>query len=345
MVEQTRALVLHDGRGAAPADRMRGWTDMPADARRRRAMAAALAHDATELWSLADVYLTLKGRAAAATSERTRERYREAIAHLIADWATVSMLHPDAPNDDNTGAAWVAALQAGTGGRAGYQPSTVQVHLAAGRLLYRALRWARATMADPFGETRAPRDSTASWEKRAAYGEDEVTALLAVIDRHDSEGGPAAKTMARLDRVLVLLGAHGALRASEMLGLRWADVNMTTKDLVITHGKGDKRRTVVLSKGLRQALAAIPHAQADEYVLPYRTRQAAWYRIKRLAEEAGVAERGLHSLRHTAGTRLYAQTHDLLQVAAQLGHAHVATSQTYAKRDRSELHESVGEWA
>lgn len=79
--------------------------------------------------------------------------------------------------------------------------------------------------------------------------------------------------------------------------------------------------------------------------MPYRTRQAAWYRIKRLAAEAGVAERGLHSLRHTAGTRLYGQTHDLLQVAAQLGHAHVETSRTYAKRDRSELHQSVGEWS
>jgi len=344
MVEQTRALVLHDGRGAAPADRMKGWSGLPADARRRRAMAAALAHDTDALWSLADAYLTLKGRAGIGTSDRTRARYREAIAHLIADWATVSILQPDAATGTDAGAAWVATLQAGTGGRAGYQPSTVQVHLAAGRLLYRALRWTRATTADPFGETRAPHDSTASWEKRAAYGEDEVSALLAVIDRHDGEGGPAAKTMARLDRVLVLLGAHGALRASEMLGLRWSDVNMMTKELVITHGKGAKARTVVLSKGLRRALTAVGHAQGDEYVLPYRTRQAAWYRIKRLAEEAGVAERGLHSLRHTAGTRLYGQTHDLLQVAAQLGHAHVETSRTYAKRDRSELHQSVGEW-
>ncbi len=344
MVEQTRALVLHDGRGGDAVDRMKGWSGLPADARRRRAMAAALAHDATELWSLVDAYITLKGRAGIGTSDRTRARYREAIAHLIADWGTVSILQPDAATDTDAGAAWVATLQAGTGVRAGYQPSTVQVHLAAGRLLYRALRWSKATTADPFGETRAPRDSTASWEKRAAYGEDEVAALLAVIDRREAEGGPAAKTMARLDRILVLLGAHGALRASEMLGLRWADVNMTTKELVITHGKGDKRRTVVLSKGLRQALTAIPYEHRGEHVLPYRTRQAAWHRIKRLAEEAGVAERGLHSLRHTAGTRLYGQTHDLILVAAQLGHAHVETSRTYAKRDRSELHQSVGEW-
>jgi len=344
MVEQTRALVLHDGRGAAPADRMKGWSDMPADARRRRAMAAALAHDTDALWSLADAYLTLKGRVGAGTSEKTRARYREAITHLIADWSTVSMLQPDASTDADAGAAWVATLQAGTGGRAGYQPSTVQVHLAAGRLLYRALRWARATAADPFGETRAPRDGTAAWEKRAAYGEDEVSALLAVIDRHEAEGGPAARTMARLDRVLVLLGAHGALRASEMLGLRWSDINMATKELVITHGKGDRARTVVLSKGLRAALTAVPREQRGEYVLPYRSRQSGWYRIKKIAQEAGVAERGLHSLRHTAGTRLYGQTHDLLQVAAQLGHAHVETSRTYAKRDRSELHQSVGEW-
>ncbi len=340
MIEHTRALVLHDGRGADPADRMTGWSDMLPDARRRRAMAAALTHDAAELWSLADAYLSLKGRAGIATSEKTRERYHEAVAHLIADWPTVDLLHPA----DNAGEAWVATLQAGTSGRGAYQPSTVQVHLAAGRLLYRALRWARATTTDPFGDARAPHDNTASWDKRAAYSEGEVSALLAVIDRHEVEGGPAAQTMARLDRVLVLLGAHGALRATEMLGLRWSDVNLTTKELIVAHGKGDKRRTVVLSKGLQQALMSASRDQWGVYVLPYRTRQAAWYRVRQLAREAGVAERGLHSLRHTAGTRLYGQTHDLLQVAAQLGHAHVQTSQTYAKRDRSELHQSVGEW-
>jgi integrase/recombinase XerC len=340
MVEQTRALVLHDGRGGDAVDRMKVWKTMARDECRRRAMAAALAHDTDELWSLADAYLTLKGRAGTRTSEKTRERYHGAIDDLVDGWATVDMLHPD----EDAGQAWVSTLQASTAARGAYQPSTIRVYLAAGRLLYRALRWARATTADPFGEARAPHDSTASWEKRAAYGEDEVSALLAVIDRREAEGGPAAKTMARLDRVLVLLGAHGALRASEMLGLRWSDINMTTKELVVAHGKGDKLRTVVLSKGLRQALAAIPHEHRGEYVLPYRTRQAAWYRVKRLAEEAGVAERGLHSLRHTAGTRLYGQTHDLLQVAAQLGHAHVETSRTYAKRDRSELHQSVGEW-
>jgi len=340
MVEQTRALVLHDGRGADPADRMKGWSDMLPDARRRRAMAATLDHNSAELWSLADAYLTLKGRSGIGTSERTRKRYREAIGNLVTDWTTVSMLHPA----EDAGEAWVADLQAGKAGRGTYEPSTISLYLAAGRLLYRALRWAKATPDDPFGETRAPRDSTASWEKRGAYGNDEVDALLAVIARQEAEGGPAAKTMARYDRVLVLLGAHGGLRASEMLGLRWTDVNMTTKELVVAHGKGNKSRTVVLSKGLRLALAAIPHEYRAEYVLPYRTRQAAWYRIKRLAEEAGVAERGLHSLRHTAGTRLYGQTHDLLQVAAQLGHAHISTSQAYAKRDRSTLHESVGEW-
>jgi len=341
MSDETRALVLHDGRGAAPADRMKGWVDMPPDARRRRAMAAALAHDTTELWSLADAYLSLKGRAGVTTAAKTRERYHGAIDELIADWATAAMLHPA----DDAGDAWVAGLKAGTPTRDAYKPSTIGVCLAAGRLLYRALRWARATTADPFGEARPPRDSTAAWEKRAAYGEDEVSAMLAVIDRRAAEGGPAVQTMARLDRVMVLLGAHGALRASEMLELRWSNVNLTTQELLIAHGKGHKRRTVVLSKGLGQALAAIPHAQADAYVLPYRTRQAAWYRIKRIAEEAGVAERGLHSLRHAAGTRVYAQTHDIVQVAAHLGHAHVETSRTYAKRDRSELHQSVGEWA
>jgi integrase/recombinase XerC len=51
--------------------------------------------------------------------------------------------------------------------------------------------------------------------------------------------------------------------------------------------------------------------------------------------------RGVHLLRHTAGTRYYQGLRDLYAVATLLGHADVNTSAIYAKMDREELRRRV----
>src|SRR5919206_673314 len=105
------------------------------------------------------------------------------------------------------------------------------------------------------------------------YAEDEVAALLlAACDP--------------LDTVLVLLGAHAGLRAQECTDLRWADVHLARRDLVVRRGKGGKQRVVALSATLRQALQALER-RADGYVLPYRTAGSAWRHMQALCRAAG----------------------------------------------------------
>jgi integrase/recombinase XerC len=214
--------------------------------------------------------------------------------------------------------------------RSGLAAGTIQGRLAAARGLYAALRWCRAVSVDPFLECRAPRDPTPPWEKRMPYADDEVAALL-----------QAARDPA--DRVLVLLGAHAGLRAQECAGLRWADVHLARRDLVVRHGKGGRQRVVALSATLRQALQRLPRRE-DGYVFAYRTAASSWQHMQVLCAQAGVSAKGMHALRHAAGTRLYAETHDLEATARHLGHAKLETTRIYAKWSDRQLRETIGRW-
>ncbi len=86
----------------------------------------------------------------------------------------------------------------------------------------------------------------------------------------------------------------------------------------VRQGKGGQARTVAMSTSLKQALQTLPQ-NPDGWVLPYRAPPRAWRHITTVCNTAGVAPKGMHSLRHAAGTRLCAETHDLEETARHLG--------------------------
>ena len=186
-------------------------------------------------------------------------------------------------------------------------------------------------MIDPCADCHVPHDPTPPWDKRMPYNDDDLAAMLqATADNPDNHA-------------LILLGAHAALRASECVNLRWADVNLTGRDLTIRHGKGGKARTVAMSTSLKQALQTLSR-NPDGWVLPYRAPQSAWRHITAVCDRAGVAPKGMHSLRHSAGTRLFAETHDLEETARHLGHVKLETTRIYAKWSDKRLRETLSRW-
>ena len=52
--------------------------------------------------------------------------------------------------------------------------------------------------------------------------------------------------------------------------------------------------------------------------------------MQALCRAADVTPKGVHALRHSAGTRLYAETHDLEATARHLGHSKLETTRIYA---------------
>lgn len=325
--EGGQSLVRYEGEGL---DRARGWVAMGDGERKRRAMEAAVTRDADALLSLAESWLLLHGRREGQTRPLTVAAYRQGIRALLAAWSATPLLTATG----NDAALWLRRIQGRAGAPA--KASTLIRYRAAGRVLYSALRWAGATTSDPFADARVASDPTPVDERRHPYADEAVEQLVAHATGDDL--------------ALVLLGAHAGLRVAEALALTWADVALDAAQLTVVSGKGGKRRTVALSASLVAALRTLQQTgertvgARDRYVLPYRTAISARRRLRLLCQRAVVEYRGMHSLRHSAGTRLYAETHDLDTTAHHLGHSSIETTRIYAKWSDKTLKTTMGTW-
>ncbi len=146
--------------------------------------------------------------------------------------------------------------------------------------------------------------------------------------------------------ILCLAGMAG-LRACEIAGLRWEDVDRTQMQLRVIHGKGGRERAIPLSPGLLDRLGAIPPPHRGP-VIKRRDGQAGPnlpHTVSHISNlwlhEAGFAE-SLHQLRHRFGTQLLeASGGDLRTVQEAMGHASPATTAIYTKVNPARMRSAV----
>jgi integrase/recombinase XerC len=319
-----------------PLAQAESWANLNEEDLRRRAMVAANTKDANELWELTQAYLFLHGTKGGKASHCTLESYKRCIVELVEYWQRENLLRPSR----DAGVLYVRRLETTPNPRTGkpLNSSTIEVKLAAARTLYKALRWANATEANPFENVSPAPDPTPDWEKRKPYSVDDVEKLLELAD----------PTMS----VIVLLGAHAGLRISEMCNLKWSDIHWSKSSFAVI-GKGGKKASVTMSAKLEVALKELRKIpdhrkrfkRSADHVLPWnpkRTRQC----FQALCNKAGVTynEKAVHGLRHGAGTRYYAQTKDLGRVASHLRHENIQTTRIYAKLADEAVKDDLKDW-
>jgi integrase len=174
--------------------------------------------------------------------------------------------------------------------------------------------------------------------------------------------GPApprpADVLGPVLRPLILAAAMSGLRQSELLGLRWRDIDWTAQRLRVrntyvrgehsTDGKSDlsTRRSVPMTDRLARELDRWRRRSAfkgdDELVFAHPQtgapldRSKASRRFKAACRRAGVREVRFHDLRHTFATRLAATGQPLRTIQEFLGHADGKTTERYAHYAPSE---------
>ncbi|WP_149590027.1 tyrosine-type recombinase/integrase [Tabrizicola flagellatus] len=168
----------------------------------------------------------------------------------------------------------------------------------------------------------------------------EIEVLLAAPDRATWTG--------RRDTALFGLAVQTGLRASELIGLTFADVHLGAGAHVSCTGKGRKQRITPLTSGtvalLRAWLAERAGGPADP-LFPTRTghalsRDALEHRLSRYVADASAhcpaLERKrvtMHVLRHSAAMRLLQAGIDTSVIALWLGHEQIETTQIYLHAD------------
>ena len=144
--------------------------------------------------------------------------------------------------------------------------------------------------------------------------------------------------------VLVLL-YFGGLRAAELAGLNWGDLQEKgDKGLIVVHGKRNKTRSVVLPVSVWQEVTALrEEASKDEPVFAsYKWHRSAsrgghlkpqqiWHIVKDAAERAGLGtDVSPHWLRHAHISHSLDRNVPVHLVQASVGHSSLATTGRYA---------------
>jgi site-specific recombinase XerD len=148
------------------------------------------------------------------------------------------------------------------------------------------------------------------------------------------------------DRVVALLPYYAGLRLGEVVALDLDDVQLSARKGVITvrSGKNRKYREIPVHAGLHEHLKlwinderlAWPGADSPALLLNQRggrlSHRGAHNILLAIAEEAAITAdfTGGHVLRHTFGTRLVREGHDIVLVAELMGHARLETTRAYS---------------
>src|SRR5271165_5871768 len=184
-------------------------------------------------------------------------------------------------------------------------------------------------------------DSPKQWKVLPkALARDEMETMLRSPQDRPRRNGREAEAIVARDRAMLEVFYAGALRVSEMVGVKLEDLKLDL-GYVLVRGKGDKERIVPLGRSAQEILAAYMK-NARPVLMGERTspllflgrgarkltRQRVWQMVRAASSSMG-RNASPHMLRHSCATHMVEGGADLRTVQTILGHADISTTQVY----------------
>jgi integrase len=186
---------------------------------------------------------------------------------------------------------------------------------------------------------------------------EELGRLGATLRQAETVGLPWKKGGRTLYRRVVTgaieLLLYTGCRLSEVLNLRWENVDFDTGVITLSETKSGRPQLVTINAPARQVLKTLAAAEKSEWVLPSVSSakrpiskagiEAAWLRIRMVAQIEDVR---LHDLRHTVGTYAGQSGANAFLVRDLLRHKNLAMTGRYVNRSDNPvrtLSDQVGE--
>jgi integrase len=164
--------------------------------------------------------------------------------------------------------------------------------------------WGFVLPGNPVRQIKLPRPSNPR-ERRATAGE--LERLLAACEVTSSRWLPA----------VIQLAVETGMRRSELLAMRWADVDMVARTVLLRNTKNGLPRTVPLSPRALEIIRDTPRFGDTVFTVSANALRLAWQRLMRRAEVSGLR---FHDLRHEAVSRFFEKGLNMPEVAAISGH-------------------------
>jgi len=151
------------------------------------------------------------------------------------------------------------------------------------------------------------------------------------------------------DRLVLELLYGTGIRLSELLGLKWEDVNLNEAKILVL-GKRNKQRWLPLHQNLIELIkqykisieTQLPNLSVNSLILTDKGQEAYPVFIQRLVRGklSGATtekKKSPHVLRHTFATHLLNAGADINSIKVLLGHSSLAATQVYTHNSVSKL--------
>ena len=124
-------------------------------------------------------------------------------------------------------------------------------------------------------------------------------------------------------------------RKSELLRIKWDDINWQRKEVVLKDTKNGKTHYIPLSKAAIETLQQLPRVENNPFVFCGKKQgqhlvniEKPWRRIRKAA---GLSDVRLHDLRRTVGSYLAQSGNSLHLIGKILNHSDTSTTAIYAR--------------
>jgi integrase len=167
---------------------------------------------------------------------------------------------------------------------------------------------------------------------------DEIEKLLKVIDNLPRNTGVYLKP-------IVILALNTGLRKSEILQLRWRNINLVERKIEVLRTKTNELLSLPMNETCGQSLKIINRHPQSEYVfcdkkgIPYGNVRKSFESALKMAD---ISDFRFHDLRHTFASHLVMSGCDFRTVQQLMGHKDIKMTMRYAHLSQDHLQEAVG---
>jgi site-specific recombinase XerD len=137
-------------------------------------------------------------------------------------------------------------------------------------------------------------------------------------------------------RLIIQIGYSSGLRVSEIINLKWEDIDFDRNLIHLKNAKGKKDRIVMLSQKVKEGLLSLSELRKGYVFLTNRTSKYTDRTIQKIIENAAT-KAGIrksitpHTLRHSFATHLLENGTDIRYIRDLLGHSDISTTLIYTK--------------
>jgi integrase len=144
---------------------------------------------------------------------------------------------------------------------------------------------------------------------------------------------------------IVLTALHTGMRKTEILKLKWKQVDMKNGFIHLSDTKSGKRRSIPINETLYKTLKSIDRRLDVQYVF-FNPKTGKHYNdikkaFNRACEKAKITDFRFHDLRHTFASQLLMGGGDLVVLKEILGHADIKMTLRYSHLASAHMKKAV----